>query len=68
MNKLIQISQRNALKLNDIFENQEKLEVVLNEQNVQISRILDRLDQEKINPEADVKGKVRGKGKKTFIK
>lgn len=70
MTKLIQLGKNNSLKLDEVLSNQERLELLFNDQKLQISRIISRLDRlegqrEKIYPSADVKGKGKGKSKKT---
>ena len=68
LSKLIKTSQNHDLKLDDVMENQERLELLLNDQKIMLSEVISRLgrlegSQEKIYQEADVKGKGKGKAK-----
>ena len=59
---MLQICQKNSVKLDQIAKKQERLETILNEQKDKISEILSKLEQNN-NLEIASKGKDKGKGK-----
>jgi hypothetical protein len=62
LSKLIKLAQNNTLKLDEVLENQEKFELMMNEQKVQISDLKSRLESHTMEVDAtEAKGRKKGK-------